>query len=136
MNKIYTITLMLFLCSCGSEMVIPNGEEQSFHSDEPLVGFWSYSDYDNEIQLFNRVSQLPENNQGYAFFEDGEYQERANSGFCGTPPISYAVYNGSWSVNATDRLILEGAFWGGEKTDKFEIVSVNESVLKIRHIFD
>ena len=128
------ITFSALLFSCGEGILLPSDEKVVNQNENPLVAYWAYSDYTDDIQIFTRVSALPENSRGYAFFSDTTYQERANSGFCATPPVTYGTYEGTWSISNEDELILEGTYWGGEKTEKFEIVSVNRETLKLKYL--
>lgn len=54
--------------------------------------------------------------------------ERKNAGWCGTPPIAYADFNGSWAKN--DSLIdITVDYWGGVANYHWKIISIDNNNL-------
>ena len=58
--------------------------------------------------------------------------QRANSGWCGTPPISYTNYPGNWTQFPDNTYFIETEFWGGITSFGFEVISVNENQMIYR----
>ena len=71
----------------------------------------------------------------YRFNSDGTMTERKNSGWCGTPPISYADYPGSWSVLNDTMINVTVGYWGGTINYKLDIETLNSELLKTILIF-
>lgn len=119
------IFLFLILTSCAKDLTDP---------DNLITGIWNYSGSENEVMVFTRNDKFTDNHC-YRFSGDGSMLERKNSGFCGTPPIVYADYEGTWS-KLTDSLIkVDVGFWGGQTNYQLEIVDVSESTLKVIPIY-
>ena len=118
---------MLFAClfvACEKE----NGSVNT--GTEYLLGYWINPQYKDSIIVFERSANLVENNYGFSFKPDHIFIERKNSGWCGTPPISYSDFDGTWEKNNSD-LIINVGYWGGSLEYKWKIVSVNKDYLKI-----
>ena len=93
-----------------------------------LVGTWIDMDYVDTLYTYHRASHIPDDYPGWSFKEDGTLMNRANAGFCGTPPISYADYTGEWSES--DSIIdISVQFWGGTMLLKWKIMEITESEL-------
>ncbi len=129
MNKfILSVLLVSFLSvSCSKD-------EIKIDPDNLLLGTWNYSEYQNDASVFIRSSEFA-NNPGYKFSSDGTLVERKNTGWCGTPPVSYGDYTGTWSVLNDTLIEINTTYWGGEITYKLDIQSVNSNTLKVVTIY-
>ena len=95
-----------------------------------MLGHWIEASYNDTTIVYKRASGIPEGTPGWTFIEDGSLINRANSGFCGTPPISYADYKGNWV--ASDSIIdISVEFWGGILLLKWQILEISESELEV-----
>lgn len=119
--------LMLVLNSCEKN------EDLSTETNNLLVGHWVQASWSEENTTFRRASSLPENDYGLAIKSNGTLIERKNAGWCGTPPISYADYEGSWSQNDSS-LLINVSFWGGIAQLTWEIESVDATTLIVKRI--
>jgi len=124
-NLLLILILALFVASCQKD-------EEIIGDD--LLGNWVYISQDenaDDTRLLKRTKKLDVNNPSIGFYENDFLIDNANAGFCGTPPITYAKYEGNWemSENIVD---YKCAFWGGQKIIKFEIISVDNDFLKIK----
>jgi hypothetical protein len=120
------LALSLILLSC--QRVVPSGEFSQ------LKGYWEAPQYTDSLVTYSSCSSLPDNDYGFAFMEEGVFLERKNAGSCGTPPITYADYEGTWSIS--DSLIsISVPYWGGSIQYSWKLVSVNQNELKIIWIF-
>ncbi len=128
MNHFATVTslfLIFFFSSC----------EQNKISGDGLVGYWTYSNYDetDNISIYDRKAKMPTDEYGMCFKSDGSFLELKNAGWCGTPPISYGTFEGSWTQSG-DTLFITVGFWGGtEKLTKL-INSVDKDHLRLKII--
>lgn len=96
---------------------------------------WVFEKYENDIAEYSAASQLNNEKAGYIFKSNGQLVERANSGWCGTPPIAYSNYDGKWNLVNDSKIDIKGKFWGGDKNYGIEIVSVTASTLRIKYIY-
>lgn len=129
-NLLMLFILTIFTLSC---------QKEEDANGDGLQGNWVYvgesvSVHENgyeESTLLRRTKKLDKNNFSIGFYENDYLIDNANSGWCGTPPITYAQYEGNWSMS--DNIVdYQCAFWGGQKKVKFEIISVDQEYLKIK----
>ena len=81
------------------------------------------------------MTDFDSDNAGIKFNSDKTFIERANSGWCGTPPISYTNYDGTWNAINENTFEINVAYWGGTTNYKIEIVELNDTELKIKRIY-
>ncbi len=102
-----------------------------------ICGTWSYTYPDQSATQkgasYKRTNALADA-PGFTFRPDGQFVERANSGWCGTPPVSYSDYPGSWRMDG-DSLLIEGRYWGGPQRSKIAIVSLKADRLVIVRVY-
>ena len=87
-------------------------------------------------RILESSPQLENNHYGFIIERNGEFVERKNSSWCGTPPIARDNFNGHWKEISENLLEITVDFWGGVDTFNIEIVSVNDSELKIKYVYD
>jgi hypothetical protein len=97
------------------------------------VGNWSNLDYQENGFVMQKVNQLKENTYGYRFLSNGKLIHRANSGWCGTPPIVTSDYEGTWKRDG-DILTVSAPFWGGMNIQEWKITSASENTLQVEVI--
>lgn len=103
--------------------------------DNLLIGVWNYSSYNDNSVIFSRSDQFIDNHC-YKFNRDGSLTERKNSGFCGTPPISYADYSGSWSILNDTLIQVTVAYWGGTTKYKLDIEQIDLNTLSASFVYE
>lgn len=103
--------------------------------DNPLIGVWNFADYENEMQVFKRSREFSDCHC-YKFNSGGTLVERKNSGWCGTPPVSYADYQGTWEIVSDTLIIINVGYWGGSTTYKLDIENVSSETLRIFTILE
>lgn len=90
---------------------------------------WTPSEYTDSLIVCKRLDKLPNSIYAFQFNIDGKFIEHKNAGWCGTPPITYALYEGTWSVSSDSILSIEVPYWGGIAQLKRKIVSVDKNKL-------
>lgn len=125
MRNLFLMALLLssLLYSCTKDAI-------KIDPDNPLLGVWNFSGYDNDIQVFKNSQEFSDC-QCYKFNPGGTLVERKNSGWCGTPPVSYADYPGTWEVLNDTLIKINVGYWGGSTTYKLDIESVTSETLRI-----
>ena len=115
----YTIFLTLLVFACSET----NDLEQDYLFD--ISGYWINQQLNDTVYTYEKSSALLEGQYCFGFKENGEFIERKNSGWCATPPISYADFEGSWIIN--DSIVeINVDFWGGMAYYKWKIISLDE----------
>lgn len=105
-------------------------KEPVYISTDPVVGSWVNPQYSDTIETYRRVNGLVDNQYGFTLKQDHRFIERKNAGWCGTPPVVYADYQGTWEENDSIVLISVG-FWGGTVDYKWKILSTGKDRLTI-----
>ena len=129
MKKHFRILLALFvftlIISCE------NNVEPKLSTDS-FIGSWVESGYEDNynIAVMTKADSLASDKYGFTFLANGEFIERKNSGWCGTPPISYGNFKGNWIKTSDSTIYIKVAFWGGQDTFSIVIVSLNSDKLK------
>jgi hypothetical protein len=126
--SLFIFFLSLFLYSCSKD-------EIKIEPDNLLIGIWDYSDYQDNASIFTRSQEFVDNHC-YRFNSDGTLTERKNSGWCGTPPISYADYPGTWNFLNDTLIQINVGYWGGSTSYRLDIESISSKSLKIVTIPD
>lgn len=125
MKKLWIAASMLFL-SCSSCTHLPSEPAGS----TTIVGTWVLEKYEDNATLMRRSQDLDPTNYGFVIAADGKFVERKNAGWCGTPPISYTNFNGTWEAQKDTVLSIEVGFWGGRTTYEMDILSVDDTALR------
>ncbi len=124
-TKVLCAFLMLpLLLSCSKE----NGIEP--YDPQSIIGYWVDLQIQDTVWTFKRAHRLKDGEHGIAFKPDRELIERKNAGWCGTPPVSYADFEGTWHQN--DSLIdISVGYWGGTSNYQWRIISIDNNTLKV-----
>ena len=125
--RLSSILVVLFLISCDkNENILLSPTEKA------IAATWVYEGFDNGIYEYRRASRLAEDREGWIFHANGKLTDRKNSGFCGTPPITYENYKGNWEVGNDSRVQVKSKSWAGDVNYKLEIVSVSTNRLFVK----
>jgi len=127
MRHLITIcTLFFILIGCSKDNI-------QIDSENLLIGVWNYSDFNNNDNIYIRNNEFVDNHC-YKFNIDGTMTERKNSGWCGTPPITYADYSGTWKIINDTLIQINVGYWGGTAQYKLDIQSVDSNSLKVSYV--
>lgn len=124
MKKILMLLLSTFLFACNEYFEDKSGELDALH------GTWIEQNYSDSTQIFIKSDSLLDDIYGITFKSNGDFVERKNIGWCGTPPVTFGNYDGSYNRN--DSIVeIEVPYWGGMSNYKWQIISVSEDELEI-----
>ena len=130
-KKLVFLMLMGMLFSCEKELI----ELDALGENVGIVGTWNQEGSRGDTLFLKRAGDLDEQSYGFTIQEDGTFIERKNSGWCATPPITYANYKGTWEVLSDSLLSITVDYWGGVMTYQIRIVSLNAEDLAIRYLY-
>lgn len=99
-----------------------------------LIGTWIYSDYDDQAMHYEKARSFDENQPGIEFKRNGKLVKRQNEGWCGTPPITYKNFNGSWKQTSDSTLEIHYAYWGGTIEEDWLIVRIENTKLTVKRL--
>lgn len=97
---------------------------------ESIKGHWVNQVLIDSIYSYERTDSLRNQEYGFSFIADNQFIERKNAGWCGTPPIYYNDFEGTWSKEDSI-LHMEVAYWGGTAKYTWKLISVDNTSLKI-----
>lgn len=120
-NLIFLLTVLSAFSSCETNKV-------QLDSNNLLLGNWVNPTYERDSTIFTRSNTLQEDAYGITFKQNGAFIERS-SGFCGTPPLIFSDFKGSFELNETLIKIYTDFFPNGFQ---WRIVAVNENELIVK----
>ena len=123
------VTVLMVSCEKASVDLAALGENSG------IVGTWIEDGYRGDTLLLNRSGKLESDRYGFTIQEDGSFTEHKNAGWCGTPPITYDDFDGTWEAVSDSLLDITVAYWGGVMTYQIRIVSVDGHKLTIRYLY-
>lgn len=133
-SKITLFVLVLIIFSCNKS------NDEIGHAylppDHPLIGYWIGSEMEEDIYVYTKAEEFVQDTYGLAFFSDSRYLENKNAGFCGTPPVVYKIFDGTWEQLSDSLYDIHVGYWGGTIRYQVEITSLTHEVLKCRINYD
>jgi hypothetical protein len=119
--------LSQILCSCSKEdAIIPPHQYE-----KAILGYWNFEDANTEHTIYKHAEDFS-NTPGFKFLEDGRIIDRKNIGFCGTPPITYQNYTGTWEFIDENTIQVVSHDWTGEVKFKIYIKELNETFMSVK----
>jgi hypothetical protein len=85
------LTVFIFSCEINNQ----SNEIIIDLNNSLLIGNWAAANYQDEQIIFTRVNYLPNDSYGILFKKNAIFTERS-SGWCGTPPLTFSDYVGTW----------------------------------------
>jgi hypothetical protein len=124
LNKLVLFIAMLVLIACEKN-------DESINNDSvKLIGNWINPVAIDTVWKYQKASSLRNNDYGFSIKSNQLFVERKNAGWCETPPISYADFDGTWEMN--DSIInITVAYWGGLLNYQWKIISIDNRNLTI-----
>lgn len=119
-RAILILPILLALFSCEDE-------KAAVERTDMIVGAWNDQEYKDSIQIMKKVNSLSGDEYGIQFLDNGKLKEIKNSGWCGTPPISYGEFSGTWELQGDSILYIESTYWGGEISQTWQILEIDNS---------
>lgn len=138
MKKLLFLVLPLLLISCEKDLM----EVDALGQNADIIGTWVETlgvqafVAEDGIARFDRAKDLNPDSYGFVLNADGTFKERKNAGWCGTPPISYDNFEGTWEPWSDSLLDITVAYWGGSMTYQMRIMFVEGDKLGIRYLYE
>ena len=131
MKRVVFLMVLVLMVSCEQESM----ELDALGSNASIVGTWIEDEYQGDILFLQRNGNLDKEKYGFTIHDDGTFIEHKNAGWCGTPPISYDSFDGTWEAISDSLLDITVAYWGGMMTYQMRIVSLDAEELAIRYLY-
>lgn len=114
--------IILIACEKSNEPIVNNSDK--------LIGYWINPVAIDTVWKYERANSLKDNDYGFAFKSGQLFVERKNAGWCGTPPISYTDFDGTWTKNDSVINITVG-YWGGLADYQWKKILIDNNSLTI-----
>jgi hypothetical protein len=121
-----TLALLLTLAFVSCQKLTDSVET----GNPQLIGSWTDPQYTDTLVSYTRAGDLVENQYGIKFKPGNKLVQRQNIGWCGTPPIVTADYEGTWIWNDSVVNITVG-YWGGTADLTWKVIQLNDQKLVI-----
>jgi hypothetical protein len=131
MKRLVILCIAVMLISCENEMV----SLADLGSNAGIVGTWVEDRQQGDTLYLDRSGSFDQEKYGFSIHDDGTFIEHKNAGWCGTPPIAYDSFEGSWEPVSDSLLDITVAYWGGVMTYQIRIVSLAGDELAIRYLY-
>lgn len=131
MRLLAFLIVMIVMVSCEKDLM----ELEALGSNSAIVGTWIEDGQEGDTLLLQRNGAFDKEKYGFTIHEDGTFVEHKNAGWCGTPPITYDSFDGTWEAVSDSLLDITVAYWGGMMTYQMRIVSLDAEELAIRYLY-
>lgn len=131
MKRSIFILLLVMFYSCEADLL--NMEALGDNAD--ILGTWVADEYMGDTLFLDRSESLDNEKYGFTIHEDGTFTEHKNAGWCGTPPITYDNFEGTWEIVSDSLLDITVAYWGGMMTYQIRILSLTADELAISYLY-
>jgi len=99
--------------------------------NEEIIGVWVYKNYNDSSSEYKKKNSFDKNEPGIKFKRNGKLIKRQNVGWCGTPPITYDNFQGTWKITSDSTLTIRYKYWDGMAEEDLLIVELNNKKLII-----
>lgn len=115
------VSILMFVSCADTKEVIP------INKNNLLLGYWQEKESIDNRSVYKRVSSLEGEMYGLGFLERNKFVRR-HSGWCGTPPLVFTTFEGSFEENnALIKINVEDY----PKEIQWEIISVTNELLTV-----
>lgn len=132
MKRLAILVVMFLMFSCEKDLMV----SEALGSNVEIIGTWVEDEYKGDTLFLQRSGAFDKEKYGFSIHGDGTFTEHKNAGWCGTPPISYDSFDGTWKAVSDSLLDITVAFWGGMMTYQMRIVSLDAEELAIRYLYE
>ncbi|CAN5366759.1 hypothetical protein BH09BAC5_BH09BAC5_12140 [soil metagenome] len=101
-------------------------------NNKQLIGTWVYSEYKDELLYYEKKNKFEKDKSGIEFKEGGKIIKRQNASWCGTPPITYANYDGTWEKSSDSTLTIIYQYWGGMCREVWLVSSLSKEKMVVK----
>lgn len=112
-----------------------DNDSDSIRIDESdlLIGYWINPVYSDSGTTFERANRFKKDSYGVAFLTKNISLERS-SGWCGTPPLIFADFQGKWQKKDSRVIITIDNGMAGVMDNHYKIKTLDETHLVIERM--
>jgi hypothetical protein len=101
----------------------------SFRSTNNIEGLWVQESYQDGKHYMVRAKRFSKNKPGVKFLANGKLIKRQNVGWCGTPPITYGNFDGTWQWISDSLIHVSYEYWGGTAEYDWKVLKLTDKKL-------
>ncbi len=128
-----TINKLILFFACIALIACEKNDEIITDDSTKLFGHWINPVPADTLWTFEKSDSLIDYQYGFSFIPGQLFVERNIAGWCATPPVSYADFDGTWTMKDSILHITVG-YWGGMSKYQWKIISLDNSSLTIHRI--
>lgn len=133
MNKVQIFIVLAATLMVSCKKFTDDSVKPKTHQTSTFEGAYVSPIWYDSVVTYQRMSSVKDDEYGITFKPNGVVIEHANSGFCGTPPVAYSEYVGTWSQQ--DSIVKATIpYWGGTTDLTWKIVALTSRALTIKEV--
>jgi hypothetical protein len=121
--KIYILLLLTFLSFAFAP-----------YKNEALIGSWVYSHQENDMVFYKKKNHPGKHKPGIEFKNDGKIINRKNGSWCGTGPVKYTDYEGTWEKRTDSTVTLIYQYNGQMCQEEWQVSSLKKGKMAIKRL--
>jgi hypothetical protein len=126
--SIFAICTAFFVLSCNRDNEAVSPIEIDYAN--PIVGCWKNPTLQDSLWTFTRAQTIKSDEYALEFKMDNAFVEQKIAGWCATPPVTFAKFEGTWNKQDSILSIAVG-YWGGTAIYKWKLKSNDSTHLVI-----
>ena len=133
MNKVHILIVLVAALTVSCKKFTDDPVKPKTYQASAFEGAYVSRILYDSLVVYQRTFAVKDDEYGITFKPNGVVIEHANSGFCGTPPVVYVNYTGTWSQQGA---IVKATipYQGGSSDLTWEIVSLTPTSLTVKYI--
>lgn len=125
-----TVLFLLLVTTIGCSQ---ENEAITINESDKLIGHWINPIYTGSELKLSRANSLKNDEYGLSFLEKSLCVERS-SGWCGTPPLTFSDFKGTWTRTDSNLIITIDNGLNGTQNIKWVIKTLDDNYLIMERI--
>lgn len=125
MRKIFSLTIY-------AGLILLFSFRSSNPTEEKLIGTWVPLGTDTYL----RTDTFKQDKGGMIFKKNGDFIIRLDATHCGTMPITYANFSGTWTPMKDSIINVGYNFAGDMAQERMRILSIGADTLKVKMLYE
>jgi len=111
-----------------------NSFQKESKLEDKLIGVWIYNVAEGDQITYDKAKKFKKDVGGIEFKKDGKLINRENMSWCGTEPVTFKNYNGTWKISPDSIITITTEYDRDKEEETLKFVSVDDHTLKVLYI--